>query len=147
MKLYMKILCLLILALMLTDLVVDMFFASQVASQGPKLIETLSTGELLKAGALALAIIACMVACVGTFVRFVMNINRGEVFTSKNVSLIRWFGVCAMLCGVGVIILLHSFTETAVADAFAKGVDALGEGLFALLMGEVFSIGKDLKTR
>ncbi len=31
------------------------------------------------------------------------------------------------------------------ADALSDGINALGEGLFALLMGEVFGIGLKLK--
>ena len=54
--------------------------------------------------------------------------------------------MCALLIGVCVIILSISIiTGNSFADALSDGINALGEGLFALLMGEVFGIGLKLK--
>ena len=69
-----------------------------------------------------------------------------EVFTDKNISLIRKYGVCALVMGICVISLSTSIiADNSIGDALSDGINALGEGLFALLMGEIFSIGLKLK--
>lgn len=80
------------------------------------------------------------------FIKFILNVNRNEVFCMKNVNLLRKYGTCAILIGVGLIILtLAIITESSFADALSDGIGALSEGFFALLMGEVFKIGLNLQ--
>ena len=118
--------CVLVLALMLIDLVVDLF---------------INTSDALCVCLLSLgAVVAAMVY----FVKFVMNVNRNEVFSEKNIKLIRKYGYCALLCGVCTMILT-SFVSDGFWNAVVDGLDAFGEGFFALLMGEVFGIGLKLK--
>jgi hypothetical protein len=93
----------------------------------------------------ALVAFGAIVVAVVSFVKFVLNVNRNEVFTEKNVKLIRKYGYCALLCGVFLIFLTFFFVGRGFWDAVVDGLDALGEGFFALLMAEVFGIGLKLK--
>ena len=145
MKKYMNVLCVLILALTLADLAVDFFFTGDHAVSF-KNQYSFSTGSLLLLLLDCLVILGAGVMSFVYFIKFILNVNRNQVFTEKNISLLRKYGVCALLIGVGVIILSISIiTGNSFADALSDGINALGEGFFALLMGEVFGIGLKLK--
>ena len=119
MKKYINVLCVLILALMLGDLILGFFFTSSKNIEHIS-FDTLSLGSLL--GLLA------------------------QIFTPKNVSLLRKYGTCAILIGIGITVFTVAIvTEKSFTDALIDGIDALVEGCFALLMGEVFKIGIDLQ--
>jgi len=80
------------------------------------------------------------------FIRFILNVNRNQVFTAKNVSLLRKYGACALIVGASFIIFSATvITGNSLVDALLDGIDTLGEGFFALLMGEVFGIGLKLQ--
>ena len=145
MKKYMNVLCVLILALTMIDLVMDFFFTGDhaVSMKDP---QSFSLGSSLCLLAVCLMALGAAVMSFVYFIKFIMNVNRNEVFTNKNISLLRKYGVCALLIGVCVIILSISIiTGNSFTDALSDGINALGEGLFALLMGEVFGIGLKLK--
>ena len=143
MKKFMNVLCVLILALMLIDLVVDFFYSTP--SSGPKLnLDSYSLGPLLAILFLCLLTIGAICVAFVSFIKFILNVNRNQVFTEKNISLIRKYGFCALFCGVSVIVL-NLLGGIEIVKAMSAGFDALGEGLFALLMGEVFGIGLKLK--
>lgn len=137
--------CVLVLALMLIDLVVDLFFNTSDASV--KIVfEKDDIGTLLFALCVSLLALGAIVVAIVSFVKFVLNVNRNEVFSEKNIKLIRKYGYCALLCGVCTIILT-SFIGDGFWGAVVDALDALGEGFFALLMGEVFGIGLKLKAQ
>ena len=136
--------CVLVLALMLIDFVVDLFLNTSDANVELKL-ENESLGFVLFTFFFALLALGAVVVAVVSFVKFVLNVNRNEVFTEKNVKLIRKYGYCALLCGVFLIFLTFFFVGRGFWDAVVDGLDALGEGFFALLMAEVFGIGLKLK--
>ena len=136
--------CVLVLALMLIDMVVDLFFSTSDASVEFKR-ENESFGFLLFAFFFALVAFGASVVAVVSFVKFVLNVNRNEVFTEKNIKLIRKYGYCTLLCGVFLMFLTFFFVGRGFWDAVVDGLDTLGEGFFALLMGEVFGIGQELK--
>lgn len=145
MKRYMNVLCVLILALTLIDLLVDFFFTGDqpVSMKDP---QSFSLGSLLWLLLVILVVFGAGFMSFVYFIKFILNVNRNEVFTQKNISLLRKYGVCALLIGVCVIILSISIiTGNTFADALSDGINALGEGFFALLMGEVFGIGLKLK--
>ena len=83
---------------------------------------------------------AAAIICFVTFIKFILNVNRNEVFTTKNISLLRKYGVSALLSGVCMIILIV-YMGIALNEALTDCLDTFIEGFFALLMGEVFSIG------
>jgi hypothetical protein len=130
---------------MLADIVVDLFF-SESAPVSMKDVDTLSTGTLLFTMLLCLIILGGVFMAFVYFIRFILNVNRNQVFTAKNVSLLRKYGVCALIVGVSFIIFSATIiTGNSLVDALLDGIDTLGEGFFALLMGEIFSIGLKLE--
>ena len=131
--------CVLVLAIMLIDLIVDLFFNTSDASIKVELTSS-STSSLLFALCVALIALGAAVVAVISFIKFVLNVNRNEVFTEKNIKLIRKYGFCALLCGVCTMILT-SYIGEGFWHAVVDSIDALGEGFFALLIGEVFCIG------
>ena len=137
--------CVLVLALMLIDLVVDLFFSTSDSSVVLNLDKE-SLGSLLFALFVALVALGAVVVAIFSFVKFVLNVNRNEVFTERNIKLIRKYGYCALLCGVCMMYLTF-FIGEGFWNAVLDGVEALGEGFFALLMAEVFGIGMKLQER
>ncbi len=139
MKKYMNVLCVLILALTLIDLVSTFFVGSRDVSISLD-PQSLSLGTAVFLLAVALVALAAVIICFVTFIKFILNVNRNEVFTKKNISLLRKYGVSALLSGVCMIILIV-YMGIALNEALTDCLDTFIEGFFALLMGEVFSIG------
>ena len=139
MKKYINVLCVLILALTLIDLVSTFFVGSRDVSISldPK---SLSLGTAVFLLVVALVALAAVIICFVTFIKFILNVNRNEVFTKKNISLLRKYGVSALLSGVCMIILIV-YMGIALNEALTDCLDTFIEGFFALLMGEVFCIG------
>jgi len=145
MKKYINFLCVLILALTFGDLILDFFFTTGKTFDHID-FDTLSLGSLLALLILVLVILGMGFMTLVYFIKFILNVNRNEVFCMKNVNLLRKYGTCVILIGVGLIILtLAIITESSFADALSDGIGALSEGFFALLMGEVFKIGLNLQ--
>lgn len=132
--------CVLVLAIMLIDLIVDLFLNTSDASIKVELTSS-STSSLLFALCVALIALGAAVVAVISFIKFVLNVNRNEVFTERNIKQIRKYGYSALVCGVCMMYLTFFFGE-GFWNAVLDGVDALGEGFFALLMAEIFCIGK-----
>lgn len=130
--------CVLILALTLIDLLVDFFFTGDqpVSMKDP---QSFSLGSLLWLLLVILVVFGAGFMSFVYFIKFILNVNRNEVFTQKNISLLRKYGVCVIILSISII------TGNTFADALSDGINALGEGFFALLMGEVFGIGLKLK--
>lgn len=145
MKKYINILCVLILALMLADIIVDLFF-TQSGSVSMKSPDGFSLGSVLLLLLLCLVMLGGVFMAFVYFIRFILNVNRNQVFTAKNVSLLRKYGVCALIVGVSFIIFGATvITGNSLVDAMLDSIDTLCEGFFALLMGEIFSIGLKLE--
>jgi hypothetical protein len=79
MKKYMNVLCVMILALMLIDLVVDFFFSTP--SSGPKLdFGSYSLGALLTILFVCVVTLGALCVAFVCFIKFILNVNRNEVF-------------------------------------------------------------------
>ena len=139
MKKYINLLCVLILALTLIDLFSTFFVRGQSVNMTIDL-DSLSLGALVFLLVISLVAFAAIVICFVTFIKFILNVNRNEVFTTKNISLLRKYGVYTLLCGVCMIILIV-YMGIALNEALTDCLDTFIEGFFALLMGEVFCIG------
>lgn len=147
MKQYMNFLCVLILVLTFVDLVVGFFFTGDHAVS-LKDLNSFSLDNLICLVIVCMVILGAGVMSFVYFIKFILNVNRNKVFTEKNISLLRKYGVCALLIGVCIIILSVSvITGNSFTDALSDGISALGEGVFALLMGEVFGVGLKLKAQ
>ena len=140
MKKYINVLCVLILALTLIDLVSPFFVSSRRDVSISLDPQSLSLGTAVFLLVVALVALAAVIICFVTFIKFILNVNRNEVFTTKNISLLRKYGVYTLLCGVCMIILIV-YMGIALNEALTDCLDTFIEGFFALLMGEVFCIG------
>lgn len=141
----MNVFCVLVLALMLVDLVVDLFLNTRESGVKIDLSNTSLVADLFILS-VVLASLGAVVAAIVYFVKFVLNVNRNQVFTERNVSLISKYGYCGLLCGVCTM-LLTAYIGHGFWSAVVDGLDALVEGFFALLIAEVFSIGMSLQER
>lgn len=145
MKKYMNVLCVLILALILVDLLVSLFVPVRRTVPGYD-FSAYYLPELAGMLAVVLVALASVAAAFVYFIRFILNVNRNQVFTANNIALLRKYGACALLLGVCLLILSivvdHDFGRTVSGCA-----DVFVEGLFALLMGEVFGIGLKLRQK
>lgn len=139
MKKYINLLCVLILALTLIDLFSTFFVRGQSVNMTIDL-DSLSLGALVFLLVISLVAFAAIVICFVTFIKFILNVNRNEVFTKKNVSLLRKYGVYTLLSGVCVVILIV-YVDIPLNKVLTDGLETFIGGFFALLMGEVFSIG------
>jgi len=139
MKKYINLLCVLILALTLIDLFSTFFVRGQSVNMTIDL-DSLSLGALVFLLVISLVAFAAIVICFVTFIKFILNVNRNEVFTKKNVSLLRKYGVYTLLSGVCVVILIV-YVGIPLNKVLVDGLETFIGGFFALLMGEVFCIG------
>lgn len=142
-----NLLCVLVLALTLVDIVMSLFFTSGKSATHIDL-DTLSLGSLIGLLVLILVILGAGVMTLVYFIKFILNVNRNQIFTEKNVSLLRKYGICTLLIGVGLIgFSLAVITGQSLTNAISDNITVLCEGFFALLMGEVFGIGLKLQER
>lgn len=142
-----NLLCVLVLALTLVDIVMSLFFTSGKSVTHIDL-DTLSLGSLIGLLVLILVILGAGVMTLVYFIKFILNVNRNQIFTEKNVSLLRKYGICTLLIGVGLIgFSLAVITGQSLTNAISDSITVLCEGFFALLMGEVFGIGLKLQER
>ena len=84
--------CVLVLAVMLVDFVVDLFLNTSNANVELKL-ENESFGFLLFTLIFLLVAFGAALVAIVSFVKFVLNVNRNEVFIEKNVKLIRKYEI------------------------------------------------------
>jgi hypothetical protein len=142
-----NLLCVLVLALTLVDIVMSLFFTSGKSATHID-FDTLSLGSLIGLLVLTLVILGAGVMTLVYFIKFILNVNRNQIFTEKNVSLLRKYGICTLLIGVGLIgFSLAVITGQSLTNAISDSITVLCEGFFALLMGEVFGIGLKLQER
>jgi len=144
MKKYVNFLCVLILALLVIDFVADMFLSSDTR---PSVCDTIVLGEggtLVFQALLAFAILGILILSIVYFVKFILNINRDEVFTLKNVILLRKYGACLLLATVLDLVLAVS-VQIPFGDALAGDTEDMVAGATALLIAEVFGIGLKLQ--
>ena len=144
MKKYLNVLCVLILAVMLIDLLVGFFYTGSQSVVITVDLDSYSLTSLLILLFFMLLALAAIVVCMVSFIKFILNVNRNEVFSRKNISLLRKYGVCALLVGV-FIIIINIVLNIDIKEVMSDGLDAICEGFFALLMGEVFGIGMNLQ--
>ena len=78
------------------------------------------------------------------FVRFILCVNHGEVFTWTNVDLLRTVGWCIVVTTI-VTFSSMSFDLDNLLDVWSDAFGIIAEGIFILIMAEVFSIGLKLK--
>lgn len=78
------------------------------------------------------------------YVRFILNVNHGEVFTWTNVDLLKTVGWCIVVTTT-VMCTSMSFDNIDLLDTWSDAISIITDGIFILIMAEVFSIGLKLK--
>lgn len=143
MKKYINFLCVLILALTLIDLVMSIFFSNNESSDRV-VLKNITESQLLLLFGFALVVLGCLITAFVSFIKFILNINRNEVFTRKNISLLRWYAAATLMASVCLVLIGHYF-PTVLDLGVEEIIEGVIEGAFALLIAEVFSIGMKLE--
>ena len=147
MKKRLNIFCVLMLLLMATQVVMtfvtgaDAFMEGWNAGRNAGPAKT--WGSLLEFFALMFAIVAALVSFV-SFFRFILNVNRNEVFVWENVNLLR-----LTACGLMILAAVGSCDELysgcSFIDVYEHFFDAFLFGVFNLIIAEVFAVGLKIK--
>lgn len=89
------------------------------------------------------AVVAALVSFV-CLIRFILNVNRKEVFVWENVNLLRLTG-----CGLMIFAVVATGDELITGSSFVEVYDHAFDvflfGVFTLIMAEVFAIGLKLQ--
>ena len=89
------------------------------------------------------AIVAALVSFV-SFIRFILNVNRNEVFVWENVNLLRLAAYGLMILAV-VASCDELYTGCSFVDVYDHFFDAFFFGVFNLIIAEVFAVGLKLQ--
>lgn len=79
-----------------------------------------------------------------SFVRFILNVNRNQVFVWENVHLLRWTG-WGILIVLVTCVVYELFSNVPVDRVYMEYMDLAIFGVFNLIVSEVFAIGLKLK--
>lgn len=152
MKKLLNVFCVFMLVLLLADIISSVIVGAPSFAQG---FQDGYNGKELSVGndltdqwwfILPISVLVVGFGCVSfvCFVRFVLNVNRDEVFTWENVGLLRWSGI-----GVVVTALCNTAVDLgnslSVAQSLYNHVEFLIFGVFCLIMAEVFGVGLKLR--
>jgi hypothetical protein len=105
---------------------------------------TTSTSSDAVIGLVVLASFVVYAYAFACFVRFILRVNHGEVFTWTNVDLLRTVGWCIVVTTT-VMCSVISFSSINLWDTWTDGISVITDGIFILIMAEAFSIGLKLK--
>ncbi|WP_081832132.1 DUF2975 domain-containing protein [Prevotella sp. P6B1] len=147
MKQKLNILCILLLVLMIAGIVMTLIGASDEFHKGWTEGKNGSEPSTLLGTFGILIVFLFFIVYLYTFacfVRFILNINHGEVFSWANVDLLRTVGWCIIVPTVIIFAIMAPNSES----LWETGADAIGfitEGVFILIMAEAFAIGLKLK--
>jgi hypothetical protein len=148
MKKKLNFLCVLMLLLMAAQVVVtfvtgaDAFaegWREGASGKGPN-----TWGSFLEMIGVFLVVIAAIVS-FACFVRFILNVNRNEVFVWDNVPLLRLTGIGLFIVALFAMVDGY-FNGREFAEVFDASIDILIFSVFNLIVSEVFAIGLKLKN-
>ena len=147
MKKRLNIFCVLMLLLMATMVVMTFVTGADAFQEGwdaGSNAEPANTwGSLLGFIAEMFAIVAALVSFI-SFIRFILNVNRNEVFVWENVNLLR-----LTACGLMILAVVAAgdelFTGCSFVEVYDHFFDAFLFGVFNLIIAEVFAVGLKLK--
>ena len=81
---------------------------------------------------------------ISCFIRFILCVNQGEVFTWDNVSLLRIAGWCSIIVPTVLAAVMTPETDNLI-ETWGSCITIAAEGIFILIMAEAFAIGLKLK--
>ena len=146
MKTKLNFLCIMLLILMVVGMVIACLAGVSDFKRGfaDGVNATTSTSSDAVIGLVVLASFVVYAYAFACFVRFILRVNHGEVFTWTNVDLLRTVGWCIVVTTT-VMCSVISFSSINLLDAWSDGISIIADGVFILIMAEVFSIGLKLK--
>lgn len=147
MKKKLNILCVLLLVLMIAGFVMTIIGASDEFHKGWEDGANETEPSTLFGGFGIMIVLICLLVYLYTFacfVRFILNVNHGEVFTWANVDLLRTVGWCIVVPTVVMCTIMSPDIEN-LWELWADAIGFISEGIFILIMAEAFAIGMKLK--
>ena len=147
MKKKLNIFCVLMLVLM-AAMVVMTFVTGADAFQegwnkGRDVLPANTWLALLEFFAEMFAIVAALVSFV-SFIRFILNVNRNQVFVWENVNLLR-LTACGLMILAVVAACDELYSGCSFVDVYEHFFDAFLFGVFNLIVAEVFAVGLKLQ--
>ena len=154
MKKYLNVLCFVMLVLMAADLVMP--FIADGSEMAESFREGWEDGRQARTQSPFNSIVEVVMFIVGipvffvaiasfvSFVRFILNVNRDEVFVWNNVPLLRWAGWGLLASDVWMVVF-GLLSQEPVAKVCMENSMGIIMGVFILMMAEVFSIGLKMK--
>ena len=146
MKKKLNFLCFALLILMIVGMVMAVLAGASDFKQGfeesAKASEATSFSNVI--GFVGLACLLVYIYASACFVRFILSVNHGEVFTWANVDLLRTVGWCIVVTTT-VMCTAMSFDSINLLDTWSDAISVITDGIFILIMAEAFSIGLKLK--
>ena len=146
MKTKLNFLCIMLLILMVVGMVIACLAGVSDFKRGYEdgvNATTSSTNDII-IGLVVLASFVVYAYAFACFVRFILRVNHGEVFTWTNVDLLRTVGWCIVVTTT-VMCSVISFSSINLGDTWTDGISIITDGIFILIMAEAFSIGLKLK--
>ncbi len=147
MKKKLNILCVLLLVLMIASFVMTIIGASDEFHKGWEDGANETEPSTLFGGFGIMIVLICLLVYLYTlacFVRFILNVNHGEVFTWANVDLLRTVGWCIVVATVVMFAIMSPDIEN-LWELWGDAIGVVAEGIFILIMAEAFAIGMKLK--
>ena len=146
MKKKLNLLCIMLLILMIVGMVMAGFAGVSDFKRGYEdgINESGTSAYNIIEGLVVFASFLVYIYAFACYVRFILNVNHGEVFTWTNVDLLKTVGWCIVVTTT-VMCTSMSFDNIDLLDTWSDAVSIITDGIFILIMAEVFSIGLKLK--
>jgi len=147
MKKRLNIFCVLMLLLMATMVVMTFVTGADAFQEGwdkgRNVLPANTWLALLEFFAEMFAIVAALVSFI-SFIRFILNVNRNQVFVWENVNLLRLTGVGLLVMAL-IVSADEYFTGSSLTEVYDNYFDILIFCVFNLIVAEAFAIGLKLK--
>ena len=146
MKKKLNLLCIMLLILMIVGMVMAGFACVSDFKRGYEdgMNESGTSAYNIIEGLVVFASFLVYIYAFACYVRFILNVNHGEVFTWTNVDLLKTVGWCIVVTTT-VMCTSMSFDNIDLLDTWSDAISIITDGIFILIMAEVFSIGLKLK--
>ena len=146
MKKKLNLLCIMLLILMIVGMVMAGFAGVSDFKRGYEdgINESGTSAFNIIEGLVVFASFLVYIYAFACYVRFILNVNHGEVFTWTNVDLLKTVGWCIVVTTT-VMCTSMSFDNIDLLDTWSDAISIITDGIFILIMAEVFSIGLKLK--
>ena len=146
MKKKLNLLCIMLLILMIVGMVMAGFAGVSDFKRGYEdgINESGTSAYNIIEGLVVFASFLVYIYAFACYVRFILNVNHGEVFTWTTVDLLNTVGWCIVVTTT-VTCTSMSFDNIDLLDTWSDAISIITDGIFILIMAEVFSIGLKLK--